>query len=395
MRRAGRVNVTRGLWALVLVIGWATGLAAAPRNVVLLIGDGMGFPHVRAASLFAYGEEGRLFMEQLPVHGTLATHPADGKSVPDSANTGTALATGHKVQPGILSVLPARGKGEDRREEQILETILERFAKAGKSTGLVSSESIGGATPAAFSAHVRSRKMYDEIYRWHYERTRPNLLWGGGWQQPVEDARAAGYRIITTRAEMLSLDPAKDTHVAGRFSPSDMPYEYDYMLRIDPRYDRVPHLSEMAAAAVRYLAGNGQGFFLMIEGGTLDHAAHKNDLERTVFEVLEFDNAAKEVMRWAVERTDTLVVVTSDHECGGLKVNAGRGRGEMPEAAFTTGGHTRDDVPLYAWGVGAEALEGKLDNTDVPKRIEAAPAEGEVRDAEGRKGVKWKLMVSY
>ncbi len=376
------------LVAAALAVAFASPAAAEPRNVVLLIGDGMGFEHVRAAGLFAYGEEGQLFMEQLPATGRVTTHPAGGKAVPDSASAGTALAAGVKVSTGVVATRYP-GDGEP------LETILESYQKAGRRTGLVSSESIGGATPASFAAHTRSRKMYPEIYRWYYEKTRPNLMFGGGWQQPVEDAKRAGYHIIRTRREMEALDPARTPFVVGRFSPSDMPYEYDYTLRIDPRYDRVPHLSEMALAAVRFLDAPGKGFFLMVEGGSLDHAAHQHDIRRVIFETLEFDNAVKEVVRWAIDRNDTLVVVTADHECGGLKLEEPAGRGEWPEVSWSTPGHTRKDVPIYAWGVGAEKFAGALDNTDVPKRILELPETGQVKDREGRQSTKWLLTVRY
>ena len=342
---------------LVLVLAPLAG--AQPKNVILLIGDGMGTGHVQAASWYAYGREGALFMEKLPAKAEVSTTPADGRSIPDSASGGTALATGVKVNPGVLS----QAGGKD------LPTILEKYAADGKSTGLVTSESLGGATPAAFSAHTPSRKNYAEIYRSYYEKNRPNLLLGGGWQQPEEDATKAGYKIVRTRAELFAVDPAKTSHVAGRFSPASMPVEFDYRIRADGRYDRIPHLSEMAAASLEFLASNDKGFFLMIEGGLIDHAAHRNDLVRTIYETLEFDTTVREVLRWAAGRNDTLVIVTADHETGGLAVTKGGRAGELPEVTWSTGGHTKSRLPLYAWGVGAEKFTGQIENTDVPNTI--------------------------
>ncbi|MFW6061609.1 MAG: alkaline phosphatase [Planctomycetota bacterium] len=379
MHRTLKTHVMISL-ALLAVSLAGTSAYAQPKNVILLIGDGMGPEQVKAASLYGYGEPGKLFMQQLPVHGQLSTDPANG-GITDSAAAGTAMATGVKVNSGTISYKD----GED------LPTILEKFAAEGKSTGLLSTDSCGGATPASFGTHTASRKNYDEIYSDYYTESRPNLLWGGGWQQPIEDAESAGYTVIRTRDEMKALDPAKDTHVVGRFSPADMPHEYKYARRIDSRYDRVPHLSEMARAAVEYLSANEKGFFLMIEGGVLDHTAHRHMLQDTVYETLELDNAAKEVMRWAAGRNDTLVIVTADHETGGLKVEEPRGRGEFPEVTWSTGGHTDVDVPLFAWGVGAEEFSGQLDNTDIHNITVELPETDEV-DSED---VEWDLTVSY
>jgi len=121
------------------------------------------------------------------------------------------------------------------------------------------------------------------------------------------------------------------------------------------------------------LATGEKGFFLMVEGARIDHASHANHLRNAVLETLEFDNAVEEVLRWAAGRDDALVLVAADHECGGLTVVESRGLGEMPEVTWASGGHTKAPVPLFAWGVGADRFAGKLDNTDVPKRIPKLP----------------------
>jgi len=374
-------------WLAVVVLFWMlTGVAdAAPRHVIFLIGDGMGFEHLKAASLFAYGAEGRLVVQQLPVSGECTTDPAGLVLVPDSACTGTSLATGVKVAPGVVSVrLP--GDGED------LPTILEKLAQQGRRTGLVTTAGMGDATPAAFAAHTKFRRLYDEVYEDYFQRTRPNLIFGGAWRLPAGAAERAGYTIVASRDELAALVAGKvPQHVLGPFCPSNFPYEWEYANRTDHRYDRVPHLSEMARAALEILSQGDKGFFLMVEGARIDHASHANHIRNTVMETLEFDNAVEEVLRWAAGRDDTLVLVTADHECGGLTVVESRGLGEMPEVTWATGGHTKAPVPVFAWGVGADRFAGKLDNTDVPGRILDLPES----DPDVDQSVVTKLLTQY
>jgi alkaline phosphatase len=365
-----RIDLRRGLWnslVAVLVCLLPAVAAAAPRNIVLLIGDGMGFEHLKAASLYAYGAEGRLFLQQLPVKGECSTDPAGGKAVPDSANTATALATGVKVSPGVISVrIPGDGKD--------LPTLLEKLAAEGKRTGLVTTVGMGDATPAGFAAHARSRKLYDEIYDDYFSRSRPDLIFGGAWRLPHGAAEKAGYTIVRNRDELQDLNGRTAKRVLGPFCPANFPYEWEYAQRIDTRYDDVPHLSEMTRAALDFLDQGDKGLFLMVEGGRIDHSSHKNHLPNMVLETLEFDNAVKEVMRWAAGRDDTLVLVTSDHECGGLKVVKHRGLGKFSEATWASVGHTKALVPVFAWGVGADRFAGKIDNTDVPGKVLGLPA---------------------
>jgi alkaline phosphatase len=111
----------------------------------------------------------------------------------------------------------------------------------------------------------------------------------------------------------------------------------------------------------------------MVEGGRIDHASHKNHLPNTVLETLEFDNAVKEVMRWAAGRDDTLVLITADHECGGLQVVKHQGLGKFPQVTWASVGHTKAPVPVFAWGVGADQFSGRIDNTDVPGKVLGLP----------------------
>jgi len=327
----------------------------APRCVVFLIGDGMGFEQVKAAGLFLNGQEGTLSFESWPHKAAVSTYSASS-SVTDSAAAATAMATGHKVNNGVISqATPGDGRP--------LETILERFASMGRSTGLVTTTEITHATPASFAAHTVSRGKNPEIAECYLNQTRPNVLFGGGGTLKGDAASAAGYTVVTDRAGLERLDTESVTHVAGLFGEGHMPYEYDHVAKKHLEYDRLPHLSEMSRVALRILSRNPKGFFLMIEGGKIDHAGHGNDLERNLYETIEFARAAEVVMEHVGELRDTLVVVTSDHETGGLKVVCGNGKGALPTVTWSTKGHTPVHVPAYAWGVNAHRVTGIMDNT--------------------------------
>jgi alkaline phosphatase len=357
---------------------------AEVKNVILMIGDGMGFEHVKAASIYAYGEEGKLSFEQY-YRGEVTTHSANSYlqdyHATDSAAAATAMATGEKVNNDVIS----------ERSRRPIKTILEYLGEEGKATGLITTVPVTHATPAGFGAHNRVRSNYRDIANDYMTQSRPNILFGAyfknGSGMTAEKAKQGGYDVATTRQQMLDLvgainkNSSKVFYLAGLFCTEGMPWEYDYYHKdkiliplkeniID--YDTVPHLSEMTSAALRALDNDPNGFFLMVEGGQIDKAAHKNVIERDIFETLEFDRAFRAVMTWAKDREGTLIVVTADHECGGLRVVKNRGRGSMPDVFWNSRynsvkDHTGENVPVYAVGEGAENFVGVIDNTDIFK----------------------------
>lgn len=325
--------------------------ASGEPNVILFIGDGMGFEQVRAGSLYASGKEGALFFERLPHRGEVMTAAADDK-VTDSAAGATAMATGVKVGNRVISrALPGNGA--------YLETIVERSRLEGRATGLVTTAHLTHATPAAFGAHARDRDDFEDIAAWYLYGTRPEVLLGGGGKslQPTDAARV-GYTVVQDRKGLLGLDPATTERVCGLFGEGHMPYEHDGIAHY-------PRLSEMTRVALSFLERDDDGFFLMVEGARIDHAGHANDIERMVPEVVEFARAVELAVAWASERDDTLIIVTADHETGGLSVRRGRGPGKAPRVRWSTKDHTGVRVPVYAWGPGAERLTGVMDNTDI------------------------------
>lgn len=277
--------------------------------------------------------------------------------VTDSAAAATALATGTRVYNGVVSLASPGDSGE-------LQTVLEYFKSKGKRTGLVTTDFTTGATPAAFGSHVATRYDTAGITNDYLVQTRPNVLCGGGGIA-VAAAMNAGYQVATNHAGLAALDAEAATNVCGRFASGRMPYEYDGV-------GAAPHLWEMASSALAVLDNEPAGFFLMIEGANIDPASHSSDTPRMVQEVLAFDEAVQTALDWATNRNDTLILVTADHETGGLLVTNDNGAGIDPDVEWTTTGHTASSVGCWAWGAGAEYVGGEMAHTNVHRAMVAA-----------------------
>ena len=326
-----------------------------PKNVIICIGDGMGFEAVKAAGYYASGETDTLSFERFPHQAKIKTYAAN-TPMTDSAAAATAMATGHKVNNGVISTeIPGTGTP--------LKTLLEISHELGKRTGLVSTTYITHATPAAFGAHNPQRNNLGEIAHDYLHLTRPNVLLGGGGNGITEEkAESAGYTVVTDREELFTLNTDTEIFVSGQFGQTNIPYMFDGT-------NNLPHLSEMATVALEILLNNDDGFFLLLEGGRIDHAGHSNDIERQLLETIEFSNAVQTVYDRVSDDEDTIILVTADHETGGLRVHKNSGQGKVPEISWTTGGHTVSNVPLYGWGQNADRVEGVMNNTDLIKVV--------------------------
>ncbi|HEX9935289.1 MAG TPA: alkaline phosphatase, partial [bacterium] len=338
-------------------------MARAPKNVVLFIGDGLSLAAIDVARYKALGKTGKLHMDRMPVAGFVRTCSAD-KLITDSAAAATALAAGLKTKNGMIGITPDGEK---------CMTILEACQKRGMSTGLVVTSSITHATPAAFASHVATRKQHSEIAE-QLLNHRVNVLLGGGtaYFRPkstefskrlderdlINEARQAGYAFVETREAMLQADR---TLLLGLFA-------LDYMKSEPPE----PCLSDMTAKALSLLSSDPDGFFLMVEGSQIDWTAAKNDAFGIVRQMLDFDSAIGLALDFAVQNDSTLVVATSDHETGGLALIGGKLDASKLDLAWGTRGHAGGSVSLYAYGPGAEALSGFLENTDIPRIIAKA-----------------------
>ncbi|MEN6449809.1 MAG: alkaline phosphatase [Thermoguttaceae bacterium] len=324
--------------------------AAEIKNVIYCIGDGMGPEQVLAGRYFTGGS---LSFEAFSQQGYLSTLSAEGyPTIPDSASNGTALASGTRVNVGVISTaIPGDGHA--------LPTLLEYYKGQEKSTGLVTTSYLTDATPAAFGAHESTRSNTSQIATDYFTQSKPNVLLGGGGNgMTTTAATAAGYTVVTDAAGMTSVDTNSTRYLCGQFGSGQMAYE---AVGVGAQ----PHLTQMTTTALSVLDNNPNGFFLMVEGGNIDHANHANNMPQMVQEVREFSNAVQAAIHWAAGRDDTLIIVTADHESGGLTAVTNNGVNNTPGGSYTTTGHSLEDVPVYVWGPNADSVSGFLKNTEM------------------------------
>ena len=330
----------------------------APSNmapaVILFIGDGMGVEHVRGGSLYAHGVEGALTMENLGFSGALQTASLSGYT--DSAASATTMGTGAKTYNGVV--------GLDRHGETV-ENLRELAASLGWATGVVTSDTVLGGTPASFMAHTSSRNNYTEISAQVLEDLPDALLGGGHSYLSSVVFKTYGVDLVTTREALTTYTPS-DAPLVGIFGSGSLPYV------LDSDGDD-PTLAELTLAALTKLGDDPDGLFLMVEGARIDHASHSNDGSRVFQEVEAFDDAIAATTDWLGDRPAT-VLVTADHECGGLRVDAdGAVKGVPVPTTWTWGDHTNDDVPIFGMGPHAELFDGeRRHNSWVHAALQAA-----------------------
>lgn len=354
------------------------------RNIILMVPDGMGLSNVTAARIFNNGPNGSpLYLETLPQIGYQRTHAANS-TVTDSAAAGSAWACGMKFNNNEICCLDNDKNGVC---ESAPTTILEMAKKKGKSTGLVATSTITHATPAAFGSHVHHRGCETEIARQYIETTGVDILLGGGIgkdqscktpspktaAQIISNAQTTyGYTYAVNKTEMEAAVASGKMKILGLFSPAGKTPE---TYRVDPTYtwpSSEPTLHEMTTAALDILEEDRDGFFLMVEGSQIDWANHANDIKYQMGETLAFDEAVKVVLDWVNKprrKLDTLVIVVSDHDCGGFAINGPYGTlseaGDIVEAGWTSGNHTAGDTIIWSQGPGSQYLGKALDNTDL------------------------------
>ncbi len=348
---------------LMQALCWAE--AKTPKNIILFIGDGMGFDHVKAGGLYLHGAAGTLRFEAFPTKSQMTTASANN-AVTDSGASATAMATGQKVNNGVISKqIP--GNGAD------LPTVLEYYKSAGKHTGLVTNADVTDATPAAFGAHAANRNSRAAIAAHYLTQSRPNVVMGASLYFSSVSAMSSGYTALTRRAELLALDTENTTFLSGHFRPHS---QMEWEAKRSTTAPNEPSLTEMTVSALSVLDNNPNGFFLLVENEGIDVAGHNETnadpnrrLMYLVTEMESFSNAVQAAMDWAAGRDDTLIIVTSDHETGNLNVSATSNEpGVVPSTSAATFGstvHTARAVPVYAWGVSAERAAAVTDNTGI------------------------------
>ena len=361
------------------------------KNVIYLIGDGMGFG---AVSSLLLAEDGVTGFEQAPVIGLSETCSANNY-VTDSPAGGTALATGTRTKNGYLGVDP---------DGQQLTSVLRKAQAMGKRSGIVVNTTLTEATPGAFYAGVTSRNMTYDIAK-QFTESQVDVAIGGGLDHFINrpdsvDLTATligkGYDVYldwatvlkTTSDKFVGILPLVDLHrrekakttTASAADGAEVCLAAKLAAEAGENNDTTRlseptlYLEKATKKALDVLSRNNkQGFFLMIESAIIDGYGHNNDSDGMIVEMKEFDNTLRQLVAYVNEHPETLLVVTADHETGGTAVayNSHEVGNPTPvKLSFSTKGHSGTVVPIFAYGAGAEAFAGIMKNMDLPKKIE-------------------------
>ena len=328
-----------------------------PKNVILMIGDGMGLGQISAGILYS---EHRLNFERFENIG-FHKSAAGNDLITDSAAGATAFACGIKTYNGAIGV---------NMDTIPQKTILEEAEERGLMTGLVATSTIVHATPASFIAHNKSRKNYEEIAA-DFLNTEIDFFAGGGRKyfnrrgddrDLYKELRQKGYFIADfIDGNINELDIPMDKKV-GYLTADDSPL---------PVAQGRTYLSDVSMKAIEHLSSDENGFFLMIEGSQIDWGGHANNAQYIISEVHDFDKTIGRVLDWAEKDGETLVVITADHETGGFAINKGSTRDSI-NAAFTSDYHTGTLIPVFAYGPHAHDFRGIYENTRIYQKMKKA-----------------------
>jgi alkaline phosphatase len=334
---------------------WAQKKAKNPKNIILMVGDGMGISQIYAGMVGNYGS---LNLEQFQVIG-FHKNQASNAFVTDSAAGATAFACGVKTYNGAIGV-DANGEA--------VPTILEIAEENGLSTGLVATCSITHATPASFISHQASRSL-DENIALDFLNTDIDVFIGGGRKffanrtdglNLIDSLKNRSYQIANTIEEVQQIKSGK----LAAFLAEEQQAKFS-----EGRGDELVKSTEVA---LNLLKTNKKGMFLMIEGSQIDWGGHANDTKYIVDEMIDFDKAIGKVLEFAAKDGNTLVIVTADHETGGFSINKGSTETGMVEGKFTTGSHTGVMIPVFAFGPGSEAFSGFYENNEIFHKMMSA-----------------------
>ncbi len=349
----------KGIVCIVLMMVAFTGFSQKskkhPKNIILMVGDGMGVAQIYAGLT---ANHGKLNLEQCTTVGFHKNQASD-KYVTDSAAGATAFACGQKTYNGAIGV-DASGKP--------IPSILEVAEKNGLATGLVATCSITHATPACFISHQPSRAL-DENIALDFLKTDIDLFIGGGRKffahrtdsvNLIDSLKARGYQIANSITEVQQITSG----TLAAFLADEQQSKFSA--------GRGDELVKSTEVALQLLPRNKKGMFLMIEGSQIDWGGHSNDAQYIVDEMIDFDNAIGKVLDFAKKDGNTLVVITADHETGGFSLNGGDMKTGLVEGKFTTGSHTGVMIPVFAFGPGAEQFSGIYENTDIFHKMMSA-----------------------
>lgn len=322
------------------------------KNIIFMIGDGMGLEQISAAWVC---NGGKLNLDNFTNVGIQRTYSAN-KLVTDSAAAGTALATGHKTDNGMISMTP---------DTVAVKSLAEEAMEKGKRTGAAVTCRVNDATPAVFFSHSASRKNQEDIVE-QMAGSGVYFLAGGGtkfWRDREdgkdisEDVKARGYSYVETKEDLMAVENGPVIALMDTYE-------------LKPSLDRGDILPASVTKALELL-DNRKGFFLMIEGSMIDDGGHDNKAGHTMEEIFDFDRTLGIVLEWAAKDGQTLVIVTADHATGGMTLLSGSIDEKRIRVNYSTTGHNGIALPVFAWGPHSEDFVGIYENTELSDRIRA------------------------
>ena len=335
-----------------------------PPNIIFLIGDGMGLSAVSTG--FYFGDQPSVFKRFNEI-GLQQTSSAIQK-VTDSAASGTAMATGTRTYNGAIGVDTTKAS---------VQNIAELVASVGWSTGVVATSTISHATPASFYAHVVQRSMEEEIAS-QLLNSEIDFFAGGG--RDKFNARRDSLDLLPVAADLGFIIDTTGLPGPGTLSADKkygfLPEAGSMPPMIEGRGDFLP---EATSLAISHLSQNQEGFFLIVEGSQIDWAGHANDAEYLIGEMLDFEKTIAAALDFAEKDGNTLVVVTADHETGGLALGpkkpapgeSGYTNYSEIELIFASGDHSATLIPVFAFGPGAEKFKGIYQNSEINHKMVA------------------------
>lgn len=316
------------------------------KNVIYLIGDGMGFYHLEKAK----NERNiTLTMDTFDYQGESRTR-SYSSSVTDSAAGGTALATGTRTYNGAIGVYLF----DPLNAFSYPKNLTELFMESGKLTGVITTDENSGATPASFSAHSSDRGNTEDITE-DQMKSGIDIIWGAANGVATKgDAESNGFTYITTYDEMMALEEGSRSF--AQFTNS--------LWTLEQSDESTPNLEQMTEKAIDLLDDTDEGFFLMIEGAHIDKHSHSNEDANMTEALEEFDKTVEYVLDYAKQDGETLVVITADHETGAIVLN------DDGAYSFTSGSHSAANVPVLVYGSDKLIENGEvLNNYEIPIRI--------------------------
>ena len=338
-----------------LICSAAARAQKAPKNIIFLIGDGMGVSQIYAGLT---ANHGHLNLERCPVIGFHKNQASDNY-VTDSAAGATAFATGKKTYNGAI--------GLDSLKQPAV-TILELAEAKGLATGLVSTCDITDATPSSFIAHQLKRSMHEEIAA-DFLKTDVNVIIGGG--KKYFEKRTDGKNLLTTMAAM-NYQVLGDISAMESIHAGKLINLYADVNPLKIQEGRGDALLKSTAKAIELLSQNKKGFFVMIEGSQIDWGGHANDVNYAITEMVDFDKSIGYALDFAKKNGETLVVITADHETGGMALLGGNMQTGEVNASFSTKGHTGQMIPVFAYGPGSEKFASIFNNYDIFTKMRKA-----------------------